>query len=220
MKVSGLLPLKMHSDRFAYKNIKIFNEVPLFNNILKAMIESKMLDEICIFASEQNFMEHVRIDSNKIKFIKRSESLDQDTTSISEVIKSFCLQSDADIVTLCHATSPLLSSETIQRAVQSVMSGTNDSALAVVPMQKFAWFDGKPFNYDLSRALPRTQDLQKIYVEQSGLYVFRRNYFLQTGRRIGDNPNFVEVDESEGIDIDTKRDFDLAVYLAKVLRGQ
>ena len=80
----------------------------------------------------------------------------------------------------------------------------------MLKLKKFAWFNGKPINYDLEEPIPRTQDLPDLFVEQSGLYVFHREKFINTKRRIGLNPLHCIVDESEGIDIDDHFDLTLA----------
>ena len=59
---------------------------------------------------------------------------------------------------------------------------------------------------------PRTQDIKPIYIETSAFYLFSKELFLTTSRRIGYNP-FVELDYKESIDIDTKDDFELAKKL-------
>ena len=80
-------------------------------------------------------------------------------------------------------------------------------------MQKFTWFHGRPVNYTLDEPLPRTQDLDPLYVEQSGLYVFLRQHFLDTNQRIGNKPKIVEVDSLESVDIDEPHDLELAEVL-------
>ena len=59
----------------------------------------------------------------------------------------------------------------------------------------------------------RTQDLDPVLFEQSGLYVFGRELFEASGRRIGDTPHIHLVDEIEGHDIDTWQDLQIARLL-------
>ena len=71
------------------------------------------------------------------------------------------------------------------------------------------WKDGKPFNYELD-AIPRTQDLEPLYEETSGFYIYKSEVMTQMNRRIGNKPYIVEVGEIEGVDIDEAEDFEIA----------
>ena len=71
------------------------------------------------------------------------------------------------------------------------------------------WKDGKPFNYELNN-IPRTQDLQALYEETSGFYIYKGDVISKYNRRIGEKPYIVEVGEIEGIDIDELEDFEIA----------
>ena len=90
-----------------------------------------------------------------------------------------------------------------------MLSGDYDSAFAAKKLQDFLWKDGIPFNYDLTK-IPRTQDLQPLYEETSGFYIYKKEVMDKLHRRIGDKPYIVEVGEIEGIDIDEAEDFQIA----------
>jgi CMP-N-acetylneuraminic acid synthetase len=58
--------------------------------------------------------------------------------------------------------------------------------------------------------IPRTQDLEPIYVETSAFFIFRRDIWKQQHRRIGNKPYVAVTDRIESIDIDNPDDFTLA----------
>jgi CMP-N-acetylneuraminic acid synthetase len=64
-----------------------------------------------------------------------------------------------------------------------------------------------------------TQQLEPVYMETGAFFIFRKDVFASTGRRIGKNPYMHIVDSFEAIDIDTADDFEMAEavseYLAK-----
>jgi CMP-N-acetylneuraminic acid synthetase len=99
-----------------------------------------------------------------------------------------------------------------------VTSGRHESAFAALEFQRFAWFRGAPLNYALDQPTPRTQDLEPVLVEQSGLYVFTSDLFRRTKRRIADHPYIHVVDAAEGHDIDTAEEFELAELLLAARR--
>jgi CMP-N-acetylneuraminic acid synthetase len=110
---------------------------------------------------------------------------------------------------MTHATSPFVSSDSIQAALNKVKVGEYDSALAVQKVQEFLWKDGEPFNYELSN-IPRTQDLPALYRETSGFFIYKREIILEHNRRIGFKPYLKEVSKIESVDIDEYEDFQIA----------
>ncbi|MBK5238074.1 MAG: acylneuraminate cytidylyltransferase family protein [Actinomycetales bacterium] len=213
MIVEALVPLKLNSQRLPNKNLLPLGDKPLFSWIVEAIIDSEAVDGISLFSSTRDFFDNLGYGDDRVSWVPRPKSLDGDETSITEVIRTFCLQSTAEIIVLAHATSPFIRPATIQECVAAVASGDFDSAFAAIKMQKFTWFHNQPVNYSLEGPLPRTQDLDPVFVEQSGLYVFGRQQFLDTNQRIGRKPKIVEVDSLESVDIDEPQDLELAEIL-------
>jgi CMP-N-acetylneuraminic acid synthetase len=65
--------------------------------------------------------------------------------------------------------------------------------------------------------MEKTQDLPKIYEENSCFYTFTYESFVDSGRRVGLNPHFQEVDFVESIDIDTEEDWDFCMKMIKYI---
>jgi CMP-N-acetylneuraminic acid synthetase len=218
-KFAALVPIKMNSSRFPNKNIELLNGIPLVNYVVKSLIGSAHLDTITIYCSDSKIMNFINIDlRNKISFLQRDSDLDSDETSISDVIKSFTVQLDLDLkdvdyIILAHATSPFITSDTINCCINEIENGKHDSALAVSRIQKFMIKDGRPLNYDNTIPLPRTQDLTPVYIEQGGLYIFSKEFFKTTGNRVGMKPFFCEIDTIEALDIDYPIDLAIAERL-------
>ena len=64
--------------------------------------------------------------------------------------------------------------------------------------------------------IPRTQDIEPIWIETSAFFIFKKEIFTVHNRRIGFNPYIQEVSGIEAIDIDEKEDYDFACKLVKV----
>ena len=119
---------------------------------------------------------------------------------------------DADIYVYAHATAPFVSLETMKQCVGAVVSGEYDSAFCAVKIQDYLWQKGEPLNFDATN-VPRSQDLEPIYRETSGVYVFSKECYLKNRRRIGVNPFVKEVSFKEAVDINNPEDFELAKAL-------
>lgn len=144
-----------------------------------------------------------------VTYLRRSESLDQDTTKMNEVVQCFAEEVPADIYVMTHTTAPFISAASIKKGLDAVSSGQYDSAVAAKNCRIFLWKDGRPLNYQLND-IPRTQDLPEIYEETSGFYIYREEVIKKLARRIGEKPLLIEVDEIEAVDIDESEDFIIA----------
>ena len=207
MRVVAVVPIKLNSVRLPEKNIKSFsNGRPLCHYILTTLIEIDGIDEVYVYCSNEEIKKYI---PNEVRFLKRSSELDQDTTKMNEVLKKFAEEVNADIYVMTHTTAPFVKKESIEKGLKSIIENGYDSAFAVKRLQDFLWKNGEPFNYDLDN-IPRTQDLEPIYEETSGFYIFEKNVLTDYNRRIGQKPYMVEVSEIEGIDIDEAEDFMIA----------
>lgn len=207
MKIVAFVPIKLNNERLPNKNIKKFtNGLPLMSYVLNTLTSLSQLDDVYVFCSNDAIRNYT---PTGVKILERSSSLDTSQTKINEIIASFIKKVDADIYVLSHATSPFITSCSIERGLNKVVSGEYDSSFTVKKIQEFLWKDYKPFNYSLS-SIPRTQDLEEMYAETSGFYIFTKKVFEEGYKRIGNNPFLVEVNQIEAIDIDEEEDFNIA----------
>lgn len=207
MKIIAVVPMKLNNRRLPQKNTRSFtNGKPLCYYILHALLQSKKIDEVYVYCSNEDIKEFI---PEGVHYLKRSASLDQDTTKMNEVLQSFAKDVPADIYVMTHTTAPFITVESIEKGLDAVISGEYDSAFAAKKLQDFLWKDGKPFNYQLDN-IPRTQDLPPLYEETSGFYIYKNEVMTKLNRRIGDKPYIVEVSEIESTDIDELEDFLIA----------
>lgn len=207
MKIVALIPIKLDSKRILMKNIKpFFDGTPLMHFIQRTCLESKLIDDIYIYCSDEIVKNYIL---PGIKFLKRPKFLDSDTANANDFIREFMKTVDADIYVNVHTTSPFAKAETIDDCIEKVASGEYDSAFCAENIKTFMWSNGKPINFDPSH-FPRTQDLEDIYGETSIAYVFTKESFIKNNRRLGVKPFIKEVGKIEAIDIDYPEDFDIA----------
>lgn len=207
MKIVAIVPMKLNNRRLPQKNTKCFtNGKPLCYYILSTLLQVEQIDEVYVYCSNPDIKEFI---PEGVKYLRRSESLDQDTTKMNEVLSCFADDVPADIYVMTHTTAPFISKESIEKGLDAVMSGNYDSSFAAKKLQDFLWKDGVPFNYELDN-IPRTQDLPALYEETSGFYIYKKEVMTQLNRRIGEKPYIVEVGEIESVDIDEAEDFMIA----------
>ena len=207
MKIVAVVPMKLNNRRLPQKNTKVFkNGKPLCWYILSTLLKIKSIDEVYVYCSNPDIKEYI---PDGVKYLKRSEQLDLDTTKMNEVLLSFSKDVPSDIYIMTHTTAPFISCASIEKGIVAVKEQGYDSSFAAKKLQDFLWKDNKPFNYELNN-IPRTQDLAPLYEETSGFYIYKREVIEQMNRRIGEKPFIVEVGEIESVDIDELEDFMIA----------
>lgn len=207
MKTIAIVPMKLNNRRLPGKNTKAFtNGKPLCSYILSTLLGVDGVDEVYVYCSNSDIQKFIPED---VKYLKRSESLDQDTTSITEVLTCFTKEVPADVYVMTHATAPFISKSSIEKGLNAVLTGDYDSSFAAKRLQDFLWKNGEPFNYQLDN-IPRTQDLPVMYEETSGFYIYKKEVMSELHRRIGNKPYIVEIGEIESVDIDEFEDFMIA----------
>jgi CMP-N-acetylneuraminic acid synthetase len=216
VKVVAFVPIRLNSKRVIGKNLRILGGKPLMAYILETLTQVSEISEIYVYCSSEDVVLFL---PGNVKFLKRSISLDRDETLAGEIYDAFVNEITADIYIVAHTTSPFMKSTTIENALNHILEEGYDSAFSAEKIQTFVWYSGNPLNYDL-KLIPRTQDMQPIFVETSGFYMFKRNVWCTEKQRIGNKPYIQIVDKIEGIDIDYPEDFEMAEFICVKLRGK
>lgn len=211
MKTVALIPIKLNSQRLPYKNILPLAGHPLCWHICNTLNHVIGVDEVYVYCSDETVTKYI---PPNIRFLKRDKNLDGNFIKGAEIYQSFINEVDAEVYILAHTTSPFIKKESIENALTNVLNGSYDSAFSAERIQTFAWYQGKPVNYDLND-VPRTQDIEPIWVETSGFFIFKKDIFTENHRRIGFTPYIQEVSGIEAIDIDEKQDYDLACKMVE-----
>ena len=132
----------------------------------------------------------------------------------NQLIEYDISNSNGDFYLQTHSTNPLLTTDSIKKAIEAFFSQSKyDSLFTVTPLYTRLYrADGIPINHD-PQLLIRTQDLPVIYEENSCIYIFSRKMFDNCKNRIGLNPMMFPIDRFEAVDIDEEFDFAVSELL-------
>ncbi|MCX4343435.1 MAG: acylneuraminate cytidylyltransferase family protein [Kineothrix sp.] len=211
MKTVALVPIKLNSQRLPHKNILPIAGKPLCWHLCNSLIQVKNIDEVYVYCSDEAVMQYL---PEGTLFKQRETWLDGDAVRGFDIYREFIKEVDADVYVLAHTTSPFIKAASIENGLAHVLSGENDSAFSAERIQTFAWYQGRPVNYDINN-VPRTQDMEPIWIETSAFFIFKKEIFTVHNRRIGFKPYIQEVSGMEAVDIDEKKDYDFACKLAE-----
>lgn len=212
MKIIGIMPIKLNNERLPGKNTKLLEGKPLLQYELLNLLKTGLMDSINVFCSSEGIIPFL---PEGINFVKRPQYLDLPTSNFSQIFENFFEKHIADIYVYAHATAPYITVETMNECINAVKFGKYDSAFCAVKIQDYLWKKGEPLNFDATD-IPRSQDLEPIYRETSGIYVFTKKVFEKYHRRIGSNPFIKEVSFKEAVDINNPEDFMLAELLFNI----
>lgn len=206
MRIVAVMPIKLRNERLPGKNTMLLGDKPLLQYELLSLLETHLLDDIVVYCSDEAVVPYLPAG---IRFLKRPKELDLPSSNFTQIFSQFKHDVDADIYVYAHATAPFITEKTMRECIGAVKGGAYDSAFCAANIQDFLWQNGRPLNFDAEN-LPRSQDLQPIYRETSGVYVFTKDVFEKYHRRIGIKPYIKEVTYREAVDINTAEDFQLA----------
>lgn len=214
-RIVALVPMRHHSERVAGKNYRPFAGRMLYHHIVKSLLGCMLIDEVAIDTDSPVIIEDASQNFPAVRILERPEHLRADTISMNDVLLHDVTKVKSDYYLQTHSTNPLLTTETIGRAIETFLDNrpTYDSLFSVTRIQSRLWdSQGRAINHDPAILL-RSQDLPAVYEENSCLYIFQRSTLEARGNRIGERPLMFETDREEAWDIDEELDFRVAQFL-------
>jgi len=208
METAAFIPIKERSTRVPNKNFRDFNGRPLYEHFFRKIHPKNPFDEVYVNTDSEEVKECAK--EYGFNIIDRPNYLSKDDANGNDLLLYDSEQVDVDMYFQLFVTSPLLRPATIYKSYNKLASDDDvDSVFTVKKCNSFFWERNSPINYDPTE-LPRTQDLDPIYEETTGLYGITRESLLERECRIGYTPSKIEINSIEAIDIDTKSDLELA----------
>jgi len=209
----AFVPIRCGSKSIPEKNIREINGKPLVYWSLKALQESKKIDQIYVALDCQKFEDVVKsFTFDKVNIFWRSEENAKDTSSTESVMLEF-LESEItkfqkdDYFFLVQATSPLITSHDIDNAFELIKKKKGDSLLSCTKTKRFFWSDdGKALNYNYQKR-PRRQDFDGLFMENGALYINSIKNIMKDKNRLSGDIIIYEMPEFTSIEIDEEDDW-------------
>jgi CMP-N-acetylneuraminic acid synthetase len=208
-KIIALVPMRHHSQRVPGKNFRDLAGKPLFHHIIETLNQVSLINGIVVDTDSPVVIQQIKEKFPKVKVIDRPQHLRADNISMNEILMFDTDQIPADLYLQTHSTNPLLTADTIQKALNMMMTNypSYDSLFSVTRIQARLWDSfAHPINHNPS-ILMQTQDLKPVYEENSCFYVFTRQTLEIHRTRVGERPYLFEISKSESWDIDEEEDF-------------
>ena len=212
-KITAVVAVRKGSQRVPNKNIKPFGDTTLLDLKLQTLLKVSNLDEIIVNTDCDKMIEIGK--SYGVKTQKRDEYFASSEASNSEFHGHIGETTDTDYIFLAPVCSPFISSKKHEEAINQFMNSDNDSLTSTSLVKGHLWLDGKPINYELDN-VPNSQDLPDIQMVNYGITIVDKSIMKNKSRVIGDKPDFIILNEYEGVDINTPHEFKIAEILYKL----
>ncbi len=187
-KIAAIVPMRHDSERVPGKNYRLFAGKPLFHYIIETLLDCPNVNQVVIDTDSPTIMADGSRTFPGVTFIERPEHLRDGRTPMNDVLMNSVNQVEADFYLQTHSTNPLLTSQTIETAINRFVAAwpVNDSLFSVTRIQSRLWDAlGRAINHNPAILL-RTQDLPPVYEENSCLYLFARSTLETRHNRIGE----------------------------------
>jgi CMP-N-acetylneuraminic acid synthetase len=215
LKMVALVPMRHHSQRVPEKNYRPLAGKPLFHHIISTLLLVPQIRQVVVDTDSEPIITGLKKFFPSVEIIMRPLSLCADTISMNDILLHDTSVIDADFYLQTHSTNPLLSRQSIEKAIQSFQQEypTYDSLFSVTRLQTRLYDqEGKALNHNPAILL-QTQDLPPVFEENSCIYLFNRKNLVERKNRIGRNPLMFEIGMDEAWDIDEELDFSITEFL-------
>lgn len=226
LKILCIIPARGGSKGVPRKNIRPLNGKPLIAYSIEAALNSGVVEKLVVSTEDDEIAEVAKKFGAEV--VKRPIELAEDTT-LTEPVMIHALETvekegyKPDFVSLIQCTSPFLTSQVIQEAVEKVTEHGFDSCITVFSPDgyEFKWKkheSGRFIPEHDPENRPRRQNLVLPYHENGAFYITKAELFRKTKNRFGGNIArviAVEMSERDSLQVDSLWNFELAEYMMK-----
>ena len=204
MKSLALILARGGSKGIPNKNIILLKDKPLIQYSIDASLSSKV-DETWV-STDVKTIKYVALKCGA-KVLDRPKELASDTSSSEEALLHFSEHIDFDILVFLQPTSPMISSNDINAALDKLINLDYDSLFSVY---KEHWvprwsLNLEPKNWAMDKR-PMRQDVDELLVENGAFYISTRKQLLNSKLRYGGKIGYFEMPLYRSFQIDTYDD--------------
>ena len=217
-RVIAVIPARGGSKGIPKKNIRFLIDKPLIAYTILAAINSKYIDKLVVSTDDKAIKETANFFGAQV--IDRPKTLSQDSTPLDPVIFHAINtiehneNTSFDFVITIQPTSPLLTTEIINRTIKIMIEGDYDTLISIIGETHLYWIKKSDTYIPLYKKRVNRQELEPIFKETGSILISKRNIVTEHNR-IGNKIIFYELSEEKGIDIDTEKDWWIAENLLR-----
>lgn len=210
MKILAVIPARGGSKGIPRKNVRLMAGKPLIYYAINNAQSCNMISDIAVTSDDDEIL---AISENYGAIaLQRSSELAKDAVTLDPVIFDAVNQMEErqhckyDIVVTLQPTSPVLTSKTLQKALESFVEAQAETFISAVNKPHLSWGKNESGYYPLYEKRLNRQQLPPNYLE-AGAFLITRREFVTLNSRMGNKISVYEIPESEAVDIDAVSDW-------------
>lgn len=211
-----IIPARGGSKGIPRKNLRLLGKKPLLYYSVKMLLSSKHEIDVYVSSEDKEILNSALHFGAKVH--ERPKEIANDQTTLDPVIYE-CFKSiekiekkSYDIVATVQPTSPLLHTNSFDKALDQLIQNTNlDTIISAKENTHLSWKkENNQFIPNYTKRVNR-QFLTPNYTETGG-FLISRAQIISSQNRIGTKVSLHLLSDGEDIDIDTYQDWNLCEY--------
>jgi CMP-N,N'-diacetyllegionaminic acid synthase len=227
-KILAVIPARGGSKGLPRKNILKINGCPLIEYTINAALEANGLTDVVVSTDDSEIAEISKALGAQVPFMRPGELASDMSQSAPVVVHAMKEMEEIKgyryhAIMMLQPTSPLRTSDHIEKALELFFSQECDSVVSVAsvggvhPFRMKKLVGDQLVNYidqGFWDMRPR-QVLPDIYIRNGSIYMIRRDILIEKGQLIGKKCLGLVMSDEESVNIDSPLEFKLAELLFK-----
>lgn len=176
LKKIAMIPARIGSERFEYKNIQLLAGKPVIGYAIEAAKRSNMFSKI-VLNGDHSVFEKIARDYD-IDFYMRPKVLGSSETRSDAVVSDFMRNNPGDLLVWVNSIAPLQPHTEIQSFVNYMLEEDLESCITIKKEYLHSIFDGRPLNFSCDMPFEKTQNLKPVESFVYSLMGWRYDTFL------------------------------------------
>lgn len=210
MNVLAVIPARGGSKGIPRKNVRLMHGKPLIAYAICNANNCPAITDVVVSSDDDEIL---TIGKKYGAYpLRRSDKLAQDAVTLDPVIYDAVVKMEEinnikyDVVITLQPTSPLLTSDTLNEAINSFFTSEYDTFISATNQPHLSWSKNENGFFPLYKKRLNRQQLEPNYLEAGAFFISRRE-FVTENSRIGDKVSVYEIPVQEAVDIDTINDW-------------
>jgi CMP-N-acetylneuraminic acid synthetase len=225
VNILGVITARGGSKRIPKKNIKELLGKPLIYYTIKAALDSRLMTKVILSSDDDEIIGIGKDMGVEVPFKRPRELADGTTPTIEVLIHAVNYVEKKqgfypDIIVVLEPTSPLRTTEDIDKALEKHITTDADSVVSVVKTDHWHPIRAKKIENDVlcdycleEKEGVRRQDLPPAYFRDGAFYSVKRDVLMKEHRLYGKVTRPYIMPPERSIDINSELDFKIAELL-------
>lgn len=212
MNILVVIPSIDDDNGILQKNVRILEGQPLMSYPIEMAQKSQFQLDICVSTNDDAIARVARRFNARV--VERDESLNSNDVTLDPVVyhawqvMSSRLEKNYDLVVTLQATSPLMTADLLDEAIERIMQDESiDTLVSVTNQPRLAWVENAQGEIVPVYNERRNRRQMPNYYLETGAFVITRASAMTPGSRFGEHVAVHEIPASKAVEIVSPQDW-------------